>query len=147
MVLIKFFITCALTHFWNVAFWKDLNVGGRFLPRSGFIAASSNCWRKLTVNFRDTSVDKKTICAYGCLLTFGGGGLKPETPVIVRVAKTGAFSGRFSAAGGKSRRSVVQVAGSQWGNRDSEAYRQRYRQDSGESPGRCVGEREVASKL
>ena len=65
---------------------------------------------------------------------------------IVRPAKAGAFSGRQSHRG-KSRSPVAWVAGLQWGNRDSEAYRQRHRKDGGESPGRSASEREVASKL
>ena len=40
----------------------------------------------------------------------------------MRPAKAGAFSGRQSHRG-KSRSPVAWVAGSQWGNRDSEAYR------------------------
>ena len=64
----------------------------------------------------------------------------------MRPAKAGAFSGRQSHRG-KSRSPVAWVAGLQWGNRDSEAYRQRHRKDGGESPGRSASEREVASKL
>jgi hypothetical protein len=64
----------------------------------------------------------------------------------VRPAKAGASSGRQSHRG-KSRSPVAWVAGLQWGNRDSEAYRQRHRKDGGESPGRSASEREVASKL
>src|SRR5215831_17700398 len=65
---------------------------------------------------------------------------------VVRPAKAGAFSGRQSHRG-NSRSPVAWVAGSQWGNRDSEAYRQSHRKDGGESPGRSASEREVASKL
>jgi hypothetical protein len=52
----------------------------------------------------------------------------PNQPVdsskgdVVRPAKAGAFCGRQSHRG-KSRSPVAWVAGSQWGNRDSEAYR------------------------
>ena len=65
---------------------------------------------------------------------------------IVRPAKAGAFSGRQSHRG-KSRSPVAWVAGSQLGNRDPEAYRQRHHKGGGESPGRSASEREVASKL
>ena len=67
-------------------------------------------------------------------------------PAAVRPAKAGAFSGRQSHRG-KSRSPVARVAGSQLGNRDSEAYRQRHRKGGGESPGCSASEREVASKV
>ena len=68
-----------------------------------------------------------------------------RTPGSVRGVPGNRYSYRDHR--GKSRSPVAWVAGLQWGNRDSEAYRQRHRKDGGESPGRSASEREVASKL